>query len=54
LIDALASEYGWPPQIIRQLPLAQVLCYHAAILERREITSGPSFAERDLLATLNL
>jgi hypothetical protein len=32
------------------MPLAEVLCYHAAILQRHEIdTHAPTFAERDLL-----
>jgi len=36
------------------LPVAQALCYHAAILERLEIKTGtPTFAERDLLNDLN-
>jgi hypothetical protein len=33
------------------MPLAEVLCHHAAILQRHEIdTHAPSFAERDLIA----
>ena len=48
----LASEYGWPPATIRRLPLAEVLCYHAAILQRHEVdTQAPTFAERDLMTT---
>jgi hypothetical protein len=32
------------------MPLAEVLCYHATILQRHEIeTHVPSFAERDLI-----
>jgi len=53
-MDAIASEYGWAPQVIRRLPLAEALCYHAAILQRHEVDNGPSFAERDLLKTLQL
>lgn len=52
-MDAIASEYGWPPQTILNLPIAQALCFHAAILERHEVKTGtPSFADRDLLASL--
>lgn len=52
-MDSLASEYHWPPATIRRLPLAEIFCYHAAILERHEVDSGvPSFRERDLLASL--
>ena len=54
LIDAIASEYGWPPHVIRSLPLAEALCFHAAILQRHEIDNGPSFAERDILQSLQL
>lgn len=40
--------------MILNLPVAQALCYHAAILERCEVQTGqPSFAERDLLAELD-
>ena len=49
----MASEYGWPPATIRRLPLAEALCFHAAILQRHEIdTHAPSFAERDILEGL--
>lgn len=35
------------------MPLAEVLCYHAAILARHEIDTGaPSFAERDLIESM--
>lgn len=50
LVDALASEYRWSRAEILALPLAQALCLHAAILERKDIATGaPSFADRDLL-----
>ena len=55
VVDALASEYGWPPTTIRRMPLAEALCYHAAILQRNDIDSrAPSFAERDILESLTL
>jgi hypothetical protein len=53
LIGTLAREYGWPPETIRRLPLAEVLCYHAEILQFHEIdTHAPSFTERDLIAAV--
>ena len=49
----LAAEYSWPLAEILRLPLRQVLCFHAAILERHEIKTGtPSFTERDILASI--
>jgi len=54
LVDVLASEYGWPPATIRRLPLAEIFCYHAAIMERHEVDTGPSYAEREIIANLKL
>lgn len=35
--------------------MAEALCYHAAIMQRREVdTHAPSFAERDILRTIKL
>lgn len=54
LIDLLAYEYKWTKHDIYRLPLAEALCLQSAIYERREVKTGvPSFAERDLLKTLN-
>lgn len=50
LIDTLASEYHWPAQYIRRLPLAEAFCYQEAILARHDINTGaPSFVERDII-----
>lgn len=50
MVDRIASEYSMPPCDVRRMPLAQVLCYDAAILARRGAQiGGPSFAEQDLL-----
>ena len=54
-MDALAAEYGQHPSEIRRMPMAEVLCYHSAILQRHDIeTHAPSFAERDILAHSDL
>ena len=53
MIDLIAAEYHWPPATILSLPVAQALCYHAAILERHEVKTGnPTFAEMDMLKAL--
>jgi hypothetical protein len=50
MIDLLAAEYHWPPDVLLSLPVARALCHHAAILERHEVKTGrPTFAEMDLL-----
>lgn len=51
-MDALASEYGQSPREVRTWPMAEIFCYHAAILQRHEVdTKTTTFTERDLLKT---